>query len=167
MSHSRVLGVNNKSVGSDWSCGFLTFWAQISMSWRNWWVYGICNCFIFSGLKILCKLWYYFPFLTAEPGFGGNECFIPLWKYINRWKRQGRVEGQGGDSLVLDKNPVSFLKTERGLGPAGYFKLKLELCLISQSWGLWKNIKERKVPKKLQEVGTHIKESHGICNMFI
>lgn len=160
VSHSRVLGVNNKSMGSDWSCVFLTFWTQISMSRRSRWVYGICNCFIFPGLKILCKLWYYFPFLTAEPWFGGNECFIPLWKYINRWKRQGRVERQGGDSLVLDKNPVFFLKTEWALGPAGYFKLKLEflfsfihLCKRTKCWEMWGRKYLRRLSEKRQNYG--------------
>lgn len=67
VSHSRILGVDIKSMGSAWSCGFLSSWARISISWRSWWEYGICNHFIFSGLKILCKLWFYFPFVTAEP----------------------------------------------------------------------------------------------------
>lgn len=107
LSRSRILGINIKSVGSAWSCGFFSFWAGISTSWRSWWVYSICNHFIFSGLKILCKLWFYFPFLTAEPWSGENECVIPLWKHLNRWKGQGRV-----DSLVLDRNPVPFLKRE-------------------------------------------------------
>ena len=55
VSHSRILGIDIKSMGSAWSCGFLSFWARISTSWRSGWVYGICNRFIFSGLKILCK----------------------------------------------------------------------------------------------------------------
>lgn len=78
VSHSGVLGMGIKSVGSAWPCGFLSFWAGICTSRRSCWVDGICNRFIFPGLKILCKLGFYFPFLTAEPRSGGNECVIPL-----------------------------------------------------------------------------------------
>lgn len=104
VSHSRALGIGIKSVGSAWPCGFLSFWAGICTSRRSCWVDGICNRFIFSGLKILCKLGFYFPFLTAEPRSGGNECVIPLWKHLNRWKGQGRVEREGGDSAFRQKS---------------------------------------------------------------
>lgn len=104
VSHSGVLGTGVKSVGSAWPCGFLSFWAGICTSWRSCWVDGICNRFIFPALKILCKLGFYFPFLTAEPRSGGNECVIPLWKHLNRWKGQGRVEREGGESGFRQKS---------------------------------------------------------------
>lgn len=110
VSHSGVLGMDIKSVGSPWPCGFCSFWAGICTSQRSCWVDGICNHFIFPGLKILCKLGFYFPFLTAEPRSGGNECVIPLWKHLNRWKGQGRIEREGGEpgfrqkSCFLSKN---------------------------------------------------------------
>lgn len=103
VSHSGVLGMGIKSVGSAWPCGFLSFWAGICTSQRSCCVDGICNRFIFPGLKILCKLGFYFPFLTAEPRSGGNECVIPLWKHLNRWKGQGRVEREGGGSGFRQK----------------------------------------------------------------
>lgn len=109
-----LLGMGIKPVGSAWPCGFLSFWAGICTSQRSCWVDGLCNRFIFSGLKILCKLGFYFPFLTAEPRSGGNECVIPLWKHLNRWKGQGRVEREGGESGFRQKS--CFLSKNRMKG---------------------------------------------------
>lgn len=94
VSRCGILGIDIKSMGSAWYCGFLSFWARISTSWRRWWVYGICNHCIFSGLKILCKLSFYFPFLTAEPWCGGNECYptVKTSKQVEK-AREGRKGG--------------------------------------------------------------------------
>lgn len=117
------------SVGSAWPCGFLSFWAGICTSRRSCGVDGICNRFIFPGLKILCKLGFYFPFLTAEPRSGGNECVIPLWKHLNRWKGRGRVEREGGESGFRQKS--CFLSKNRLKALEVILKLKLVFTLSS------------------------------------